>query len=66
MKKTWYEIYIKEIEEKKSISNYINDKIKTKKNLIELIKKYAPNKKINKLINYFFYAKAIIIIKCKK
>ena len=46
MKKTWYEIYIKEIEEKKSISNYINDKIKTKKNLIELIKKYAPNKKI--------------------
>ena len=46
MKKTWYEIYIKEIEEKKTISNYINDKIKTKKNLIELIKKYAPNKKI--------------------
>ncbi len=46
MKKSWYEIYINEIEEKGSISNYVNDKIKTKKNLIELIKKYSPNKKI--------------------
>ena len=46
MKKTWYEIYIDEINEKGSISNYVNDKIKTKKNLIDLIKKYSPNKKI--------------------
>lgn len=46
MKKTWYEIYVNEIEEKGSISNYVNDKIKTKKNLIELIKKYSTNKKI--------------------
>lgn len=46
MKKTWYEIYVKEIEEKGSISNYTNDKIKTKKNLIELIKKYSTNKKV--------------------
>lgn len=46
MKKTWYEIYIDEINEKGFISNYVNDKIKTKKNLIDLIKKYSPNKKI--------------------
>ena len=46
MKKTWYEIYIDEINEKGSISNYVNNKIKTKKNLIDLIKKYSPNKKI--------------------
>jgi ribosomal protein L11 methyltransferase (prmA) len=46
MKKTWYEIYIDEINEKGSINNYVNDKIKTKKNLINLIKKYSPNKKI--------------------
>ena len=46
MKKTWYEIYINEINEKGSISNYVDDKIKTKKNLINLIKKYSPNKKI--------------------
>lgn len=46
MKKTWYEIYIDEINEKGSISNYVNDKIKTKKNLIDLINKYSPNKKI--------------------
>lgn len=46
MKKTWYEIYIDEINEKGSISNYVNDKIKTKKNLINLIKKYSPNKKL--------------------
>ena len=46
MKNTWYEIYVKEIEEKGSILNYVNDKIKTKKNLIKLIKKYSANKKI--------------------
>ena len=46
MKKTWYEIYVDEINEKGSIINYVNDKIKTKKNLIDLIKKYSPNNKI--------------------
>ena len=46
MKKTWYEIYMDEINEKGTINNYIKDKIKTKKNLINLIKKYSPNKKI--------------------
>lgn len=46
MKKSWYEIYTKEIEEKGSVSNYVNDKIKTKKNLIELIKKYSKDEKI--------------------
>ena len=46
MKKTWYEIYIEEINEKGTIINYVNDKIKTKKNLIDLIKKYSPNNKI--------------------
>lgn len=46
MKKTWYEIYVDEINEKGSIINYVNDKIKTKKNLINVIKKYSPNNKI--------------------
>lgn len=46
MKKTWYEIYIDEIKEKKSISNYIDDKIKTRRVIIDLIKKYSPNKKV--------------------
>lgn len=46
MKKSWYDIYMEEINEKGTIINYVNDKIKTKKNLIKLIKKYSPNKKI--------------------
>lgn len=29
--KTWYEIYTDEINQKGSIINYVNDKIKTKK-----------------------------------
>ena len=44
--KTWYEIYTDEINQKGSIINYVNDKIKTKKNLIDLIKKYSLDKKI--------------------
>lgn len=46
MKKTWCEIYVEEINEKGSSINYVNNKIKTKKNLIDLIKKYSPNNKI--------------------
>ncbi len=46
MKKNWYDIYIEEINEKGSLINYVDDKIKTKKNLIDLIKKYSPNNKI--------------------
>lgn len=46
MKKSWYQIYLEEINEKGSMSNYVVDKIKNKKVLIELIKKYSPNKKI--------------------
>ena len=45
-KKSWYEIYLNEIDEKGTTLNYVNDKIITKKNLINLIKKYSPNKKI--------------------
>lgn len=43
---TWYEIYLKEINLKKNIKNYIDYKIKHKKKLIKLIEKYSPNKKI--------------------
>lgn len=46
MKKSWYEIYLEEIQEKGTMSNYVNDKIKNKKVLIDLIKKYSPNKKV--------------------
>lgn len=45
-KKSWYEIYLSEIDEKGTMLNYVNDKIITKKNLINLIKKYSPNKKV--------------------
>ena len=46
MKKTWYQLYMEEIASKGSIKNYVDDKIKTKKNLLELIEKYSPNKKV--------------------
>ena len=46
MKKTWYELYMEEINKKGTIMDYVNDKIKTKKPLIKLIKKYSPNKRI--------------------
>lgn len=39
----WYEIYLEDIKKKKNIENYINDKIKYKKPLIELVIKYATN-----------------------
>lgn len=42
----WYDIYIDEIALKGNIKNYVNYKIKNKKKLINLIKKYSPNKKI--------------------
>lgn len=43
---SWYEVYLKDIEKKGTLENYVLDKIKNKKILINLIKKYAPNKKI--------------------
>ena len=43
---TWYDVYLKDISKKKTLTNYVYDKIKNKKVLIELIKKYAKNKKI--------------------
>ena len=46
MKKTWYQLYLEEINKKGTMENYVDDKIKTKKVLINLIKKYSPNKKI--------------------
>lgn len=46
MKKTWYELYTDEIKDKGSIVKYVDNKIKRKNNLIKLIKKYSPNKKI--------------------
>jgi len=44
--KDWYDIYLEEIKLKKNIQNYVDYKIKNKKKLIKLIKKYAKNKKI--------------------
>lgn len=43
---SWYEIYLEEIKLKKTAKNYIDYKIKHKKKLIDLIKKYSPNKKV--------------------
>ena len=37
---------MEEINLQGTVTNYINDKIKTRKTIINLIKKYAPNKKI--------------------
>lgn len=42
----WYEVYLKDIEKKGTLQNYINDKIKNKEVLLNLIKKYAVSKKI--------------------
>ena len=42
----WYEVYLKDIEKKGTLQNYINDKIKNKEALLNLIKKYAVSKKI--------------------
>lgn len=46
MSKTWYQVYLDDISKKGTIENYINYKIKKKKKLINLIKKYSPRKKI--------------------
>lgn len=43
---TWYEVYLKDIEKKGNINNYVKDKIKHKKKLINLIKKYSKNRKV--------------------
>ena len=42
----WYQVYLKDIEKKGTLDNYVIDKIKNKKVLINLIKKYASNKKL--------------------
>ena len=43
---TWYEVYLKDISKKKNLTNYVIDKIKNKKVLINLIKKYSANQNI--------------------
>ena len=42
----WYQVYLEDINKKKSIDDYVNDKIKFKKPFIELILKYLKNKKV--------------------
>ena len=42
----WYEVYLKDIEKKGTLENYVDDKIKNKKVLINLIKKYSKNNKL--------------------
>ena len=44
--KEWYDLYLEEIKLKKDLKHYVDYKIKNKKKLIKLIKKYAKNKKI--------------------
>lgn len=43
---SWYEVYLKDIEKKGTLENYVVDKIRNKKILINLIEKYALNKNI--------------------
>ena len=43
---SWYEVYLKNIEKKGTLENYVDDKIKNKKVLINLIKKYSKNNKL--------------------
>ena len=43
---SWYEVYLKDIEKKGTLENYVDDKIKNKKVIIKLIKKYSKNNKI--------------------
>lgn len=43
---SWYEVYLKDIEKKGTLENYVMDKIKNKRILINLIEKYSSNKKI--------------------
>lgn len=42
----WYEVYLKDIEKKGTLQNYVDDKIRNKKVLLNLIKKYAISKKL--------------------
>lgn len=42
----WYEVYLKDIAKKGNLENYVDDKIKNKKILIDLIKKYAKGNKL--------------------
>lgn len=42
----WYEVYLKDISKKGNLENYVDDKIKNKKILIDLIKKYAEGNKL--------------------
>lgn len=42
----WYEVYLKDIEKKNNLDEYVKDKIKNKKVLIKLIKKYSKNNKL--------------------
>lgn len=42
----WYEVYLKDISKKGNLENYVTDKIKNKKVLINLIKKYSKNNKL--------------------
>lgn len=42
----WYEVYLKDIAKKGNLENYVDDKIKNKKILINLIKKYAKGNKL--------------------
>ena len=42
----WYEVYLKDIEKKGTLENYVDDKIKNKKILINLIKKYSKREKL--------------------
>lgn len=43
---SWYEVYLKDIAKKGTLENYVDDKIKNKKVLIDLIKKYSKKKKL--------------------
>jgi len=44
--KDWYDLYLEEIKLKKDLTHYVDYKIKNKKKLIKLIKKYSKNKKV--------------------
>lgn len=43
---SWYEVYLKDIKKKGTLENYVDDKIKNKKILINLIKKYSKKNKL--------------------
>ena len=42
----WYEVYLKDISKKGNLEKYVKDKIKNKKVLINLIKKYAKGNRL--------------------